>query len=62
MHDTATDAERLTADFMGCRSISGTPESLHLGCNALVQGRIDHRVYVLAHIMAVHNELRAALH
>ena len=59
---TATNAERVVVDSMGHRGISGAPESLHLGCNALMQSRIDHRVYVLAHIVAVHNKLRAALH
>ena len=62
IHGTATNAERLAADSMGRRSISGAPESLHLGCDTLVQSRINHRINVLAHIVAVHNEVGAALH
>ena len=42
--------------------MSSAPESLHLRCNSLMQSRVDHRVYVLADIVAVHDELRAALH
>ena len=62
IHDTAMIAERLAAGSMGRRSISAAPESLHLGCDTLVQGRIDNCINVVAHIVAIHNELRAALH
>ena len=50
------------ANSMGRRSMSGTPERLHLGCNPLMQCGIDNCVYVLANIMTVHNEFRAAHH
>ena len=42
--------------------LQSLPETLHLCGNPLVHGGIDDRIDVLAHIVAVHNDVRASFH